>query len=61
MTFFFLFFFFFTLRSTPAIYRSSQARGQIGAAAAGLCHNHSNEGSKPDLQPTSQLTEMPDP
>ena len=37
--------------------RSSQARGQIGAAAA----SHNNMGSKPRLQPTSQLTVMPDP
>ena len=32
---------------------SSQARGQIGAAAARLCH--SNAGTEPHLQPTSQL------
>ena len=38
---------------------SSQARGQIGATAAGLHHSHSNEGSEPCLQPTLQLTEMP--
>ena len=35
-------------------YRDSQARGQIGATAAGL--HHSNAGSKPRLQPASQLT-----
>ena len=36
-----------------AAYGSSQARGQIGAAAAGLYQNHSHTGSKPhtcDLQ-----------
>ena len=26
----------------PMAYGSSQARGQIGAAAAGLCHSHGN-------------------
>ena len=35
---------------------SSQARGQIGAAAAGLHHSHSNAGSEPCLNPTPQLT-----
>ena len=35
-------------------YRSSQARGQIGAAAASLHHSHSNTGSEPHLQPTPQ-------
>ena len=35
---------------------SSQARGQIGAIAAGLCHSHSNVRSKPvcDLHHSSQ-------
>ena len=37
--FFFLFFF---LRAAPMAYESSQARGWIGAAAASLCHSHSN-------------------
>ena len=27
-------------------YRSFQARDQIGTAAAGICHSHSNAGSK---------------
>ena len=31
---------------------SSQARGRIGAAAAGLHHSHSNVGSEPHLQCT---------
>ena len=30
-------------------YGSSQARGQIGAAAASLHHSHSNSGSEPCL------------
>ena len=51
-----LFKFFFSLfRAIPAAYGSSQARGGIGAAAAGLHHNHSNMGSELCLQPTSQL------
>ena len=40
---------------------SSQARGPIGAAATGLHQTHSNVGSKQRLQPTPQLTAMPDP
>jgi len=41
----------------------SQARGLIGAVAAGLhhSHSHSNVGSEPCLQPTPQLTPMLDP
>ena len=39
----------------------SQARGPVGAVAASLCQSHSNAGSKPSLQPTPQLTAMPDP
>ena len=42
-------------------YGGSQSRGQIGAVAAGLRHSHSNGRSKPHLQPTPQLTAMPDP
>ena len=48
-------------RAAPTAYGGSQARGQIGAAAAGLGHSHSNAGSKLHLQPTSQLTATPDP
>ena len=44
-----------------AEYGNSQVRGQIGAAAVSLCHSHSTVGSKPCLQPTPQLTAMPDP
>ena len=36
-------------------YGSSQARGRIGAVAAGLRHSHSNARSEPSLQPTPQL------
>ena len=42
-------------------YGGSQARGLIGATAAGLHHRHSNAESKPGLRPTPQLTAMPDP
>ena len=47
-------------RAAPEAYGSSQSKAQIGAVAAGLCHSHSNVGSKPRLRPTPQLTEMPD-
>ena len=47
--------------ATPAAYGSSQARGQIGAAAAGLRLSHSNPGSGLRLQATPQLMAMPDP
>ena len=40
-------------------YGSSQARGQIGAAAAGLHHSHAR--SELHLGPMPQLTAMPDP
>ena len=46
-------------RATPMAYGGSQAKGLIGAVAAGLCH--SNVGSNLCLQPTPQLTAMPDP
>ena len=36
----------------------SQARGQIGATAAGLHHSHSNAGSELCLLSTPQLTAM---
>ena len=54
---FFLFFF----RATPSAYGGSQAKGRIGAVAAGLHYSHSNSGSKPHLQTTPQLTAMLDP
>ena len=55
--FFFLSFCLFDISwATPEAYGGSQARGQIGAAAAGLRHSHSNAGSELHLQPTPQLT-----
>ena len=46
--------------AAPAAYGGSQARGPIGAVATGLRQSHSNAGSEPRLQPTPQLTAMPD-
>ena len=60
--FFFFFFWPFCLfRATPAVYGGSQARGPIGAVAAGLHHSHSNTTSELHLRPTPQLTAMLDP
>ena len=57
---FFVFFFFFCFfKAAFEAYGSSQARGQIGATASGLCH--SSMESEPRLQPTPQLTSMLDP
>ena len=39
----------------------SQARGPIGAIAAGLHQSHSTVGSELCLRPTLQLTATPDP
>ena len=58
--FFFVFFFCYFFGPLPAAYGDSQARGPIGAAATGLRQSHSNAGSEPCLQPTPQLTAMPD-
>ena len=47
---FFVFVFFFGLfafsSAAPMAYGGSQARGLIGAVAAGLLHSHSNAGSE---------------
>ena len=59
--FFFISLFLCLFRAIPAAYGGSQARGWIGAVAAGLHHRHSNAGSEPHLWPTPQLTPMPDP
>ena len=47
--------------AAPAAYGGSQARGPIGAVAAGLRQSHSNAGSEPRLQPTPQLMATQDP
>ena len=49
------FFFFCYFRAVPVAYRGSQARGQIGAVAAGLPHSHSNAGPQPRLRAAPQL------
>ena len=41
-------------------YGGSQARGQIGAVAASLCHSHSNVGSAQHLRSIPELTAMLD-
>ena len=46
--------------ATLAAYGSSHAWGKIGAAAASLCHSHSNAGSELCLQAITQLTAMLD-
>ena len=56
-----IYIFFSLIRAALAAYGGSQARGLIGAAAAGLHLSHSNAGSGLCLQPTPQLTAMPDP
>ena len=55
-------FLFYLFRAAPSAHGGSQARGHIGATAAGLHHSHSNSGSTPRLQPTTpQLTARLDP
>ena len=58
--FFFFFFFFCLFRATLVAYGSSQARGQIRAAAVGLHHSHSSSGSELRLWPTPQPMAPPD-
>ena len=60
LSFFFFFVFFAISWAARAAYGGSQARGRIGAVATGLHHSHSNTGSKLRLQPTPQLTAMPE-
>ena len=48
-------------RATLMARGGSQARGLIGAVAAGLPHSHSNTGSEPRLCPTQKLTATRDP
>ena len=58
---FYLFIFFAISWAAPAAYGGSQARGQIGALAAGLHQCHSKAGSELHLQPTPQVTAKLDP
>ena len=48
-------------RAAPGAYGGSQARGPIGAVAAVLHHSHSTARYELQLQPTPQLTAIPDP
>ena len=61
LLFFFFFLIFLSFRAAPMAYGISQARGPVGATAAGLHQSHSNAGSELCLQPTPQLKAMPDP
>ena len=54
-------FIYWLFRATATAYGGSQARGQVGAVAAGLHHSHSHTGSKLCLPSTPQLTATPDP
>ena len=55
--FFFFFCLFFALSwAAPSAYGGAQARGLIGAVAAGLHQGHSNVGSEPSVQPIPQFT-----
>ena len=45
-------------RAAPVAYGNSQASSLIRAAAASLCHSHSNARSKQCLRPTPQLIAM---
>ena len=49
------FFVFCLFRAIPVAYGGSQARSQIGATVASLCHTHSNSGSEPHLWPIPQI------
>ena len=51
---------FFFFRAVLVAYGDSQARGQIGAVAAGLGHSHSNARSEVHLQSVPQLIAMLD-
>ena len=50
-----------SLRAAPMAYGGSQARGLIGAVAAGLRQSHSNARSEPCLRTTPQLAATLDP
>ena len=55
------FFFSFLFIAAPLARGGSQARDPVRATAAGLRQSHSNSESELSLQPTPQLTAMPDP
>ena len=61
--FFFLFFIFFFFFGPHLQHMEVHGPGveSVGAVASYLHHSHNNVGSKPCLQPTPQLTTIPDP
>ena len=54
-------FIFLLFRAALKACGGSQARGLIGATAAGLHHSHSNARTELHLRPTPQLMATPDP
>ena len=59
--FFFVCLFVCLFGAAPVAYGGSQARGLVGAVAAGLHHSHSNARLGPRLQTTPQLMATLDP
>ena len=59
--FIYYYYYYLLLRAPPAAEGGSQARGCIGATAAGLRQSHSHAGSEPHLGPMLQLMATPDP
>ena len=57
----FYFFILLLFRATPTVYRGSQARGQIRAAAAGLRHSNSDPSQVCDLHHSSQQRQILNP
>ena len=55
-----IYLFILLFRAAPEAYGGSRAGGQSRPLAAGLHHGHRNVGSKLLLQPTPQLTAIPD-
>ena len=51
----------FAFHASPTANGSYQTRGPTRAAAASLHHSHGSARSEPCLQPTAQLTAVPDP
>ena len=54
-------FFFFLFRAAPLANGCSQAKGQIGATAAGCSHSHNNAASQCNLHHSSQQYWIPKP
>ena len=57
----FIYLFFAISWAAPTACGGFQARDRIRAVAASLCQSHSKLRSEPHMQPTPQLTAMPDP